>query len=170
MDSTTWAKHARVWQLLLPRVRKGEFDYGESPLPIQMSPRGKKRQRTHVDFLSPTVRGWLLRYLEENGEQLGEYVVEGRPAGHKPLVGEFWLDKGKRSIVRETEPGAKISTDVRMKLNARLYRRAAKEFGIRRFYFSGISGWSDWMSELKSVLLTFNKLPKGCERWLSRNS
>lgn len=165
VDSTTWTRHAHVWQVLIPRSRSKGYDYREEPLVLGLSPRSTGKTM-HIDRLSPVVRSRVMAYLEECGAELGEIAVEERPPGHKRLVGEYWLDSKKRAVVRSIRPGIRSDGDARCRLNARMFCMAARAFGVTDFYFSGLSYCPEWVGELGCVLLSFSNIIRGYEQWL----
>jgi len=165
VDSTTWAMHAQVWHVLVPKRRGGGWDYTQTPMAVKLSPRGRKGD-DHIDRLSPLVRKAVNDYLAENGMVLGRYEVRACQKGHKRRPGEYWLDAKKTSLVHTVEPGLATDVGQRQRLNARLYRKSAEAIGIPEFYFSGVGTCPEWVGELGHVLLSFNGIPKGYDKWL----
>lgn len=166
VDSTTWAKHAQVWQFLVPKTRGGKWDYTREPLVIRTSPRGKRKVQGHMHSLSPVLKRTVARYLSDNGVPEGSYVVADCLPGYKRAPGEVWVDATKKAVVRTTVPGVLSDSEWRNRLNARFYLNAAKAAGVSRFYFSAVPDCPDWVEELENVLLSFCHIPEGYEAWL----
>jgi len=178
VDSTTWAMHAQVWQILLPKKdSKGKYDYTKPPLIVNFSPRSKKQETGGFGFfkdslsdpllgMHPNIRRQLMEYLAENGVPLGKYETRNVREGHKRVVGESWLNKEKKAVVLCVEPGAASDVNQRMLLNSRYYERVAEAFGVPNFYLSGMPNKARWMDEFKCVLVSFHNIPKGFEELL----
>ncbi len=175
VDSTTWTRHSHVWHILVPKGLKGKYDYGSTPITVELSPRGKIEQRKGgffagadnvydpMSWLSPSLKRHVMRYLSDNRVPIGKYDVK---VCAEKAKGDYWLDNNKDRVVRTIEDGVTTNVHLRNKINARVYQNAAKHFSIRDFYFSGLSEVSDWIGELECVLLTFAGVPKGFKEYL----
>lgn len=165
VDSTTWAKHGQVWQILIPKKKGGKYVYTEEPWVVRLSPRGKKAHQGHFTTLSPLAKQHLMDYLQLAKMPFGSYVVVDVPPAYTRTAGEFWVDTRKKQIVRTVEPGLTTDVNLRNRLNARFYREAVKVAGVSKFYFSAAPAM-DWLPELKNILLSFHSVPKGFQRYL----
>ena len=159
VDSTTWSKHAQVWQFLVPKTTRGVWDYTKIPTAVKTSPRASDR----MDRMSPGVKAIVLKYLKEQGVEAGLYEVV--VTGEKQ-AGDMWMDSTQKAVVRTIVDGIKTNADLRMLLNMRFYREAAKACGVTDFYFSGLSYVPEWVRELPCVLLSFVHIPGEWKRWL----
>lgn len=165
-DSTTWAKHSQVWNVLLPKCRGGEFVYTMEPTPIRLSPRAARGVGVHLASLTPLLKDSLARFLGENGVELGQYTLVKVDRGYVKRRGDYWLDSKRDRVVRIVTQGVCTDPDLRMLVNARVYQRMAKAAGVKRFYLSGLSGGVPWLGEVKNMLVAFGNVPKELMRWL----
>lgn len=161
VDSTTWVKHAQVWQFLVPYTKGGKWDYLRTPMPVQVSP----RSRGGFDQLTPTLKATVRRYLAEQSMAEGAYTLI---PGTDRREGDVWLDGNKQRAIRTVEDGVKTNPDLRMLLNMRFFRESSKLCGVADFYFSGLSYVPGWLGELPGLLLSFAGIPRGWREWLKR--
>ena len=166
VDSTTWAQHARVWQILIPKMKRGQYDYRETPLVVKLSPRNTRTGNYHINSLSPMVKEQVLSYVNDNRMRLGKFLVCKCSNGYKTKKGEYWLNKTGREVVKTEEIGLSTDIEQRMLLNSRYYLEMAKSLSISDFYLSGMSSVPEWINEVPCILVSFNHIPKGFRKWL----
>ena len=94
VDSASWVRQSAYGTVYIPKVRGGEFFYGQAPFLLNCSPKSPSRddRQKHITTLSPTLKSQVMQYLETLKMPLGDYELVDVPEGYKRQPNELWWD------------------------------------------------------------------------------
>ena len=78
VDSTTWLKLAAYGKVLVPKRRKGQWNFAEDPWVVDISAKSKKAEfaGTHINAFTPKEKEVIFEYFKEQGFVLGSSVIK----------------------------------------------------------------------------------------------
>lgn len=140
VDSNSWKDFATYGAIYLPIERAGEFDYSSKPMVVFVSPQSKKRRRQeHYESMTPLLQDRIRRWLASCGVEYGVSTYHQKDDKYKldVPVGELWLDKKARVMMRPVVKGVSNSFEERARVNAKFVSRSNKVLPIDHIYFAG---------------------------------
>lgn len=101
VDSASWVIYGKYGGIIVPKKRKGKYDYSIAPYLLKTSWRNWhiNKEGTHIDNVTSIQRVEFIRYFEERGFCLGESEYKSVPQGYQLKENEQWVDRKKRTEI-----------------------------------------------------------------------
>jgi hypothetical protein len=101
VDSTAWVIAGRMGAVIVPKFRKGKFDYLQQPMKVFVSNRGAQEDGKHFSAFSPAEKEVFLTYARQHGYEGGKSEFKDVASDYKLKEGEQWGDARGSAKTRE---------------------------------------------------------------------
>ncbi len=126
VDSTSWVVASRMGYVYIPRIRDGEYQYGQDAWKVAVSAKSpsKADAGAHIDTFPPKQKAIILEYLKDKGYPLGKSEFKYESHDYELAENEKWSeskkatkDNPKRKVEILHEVGLCNSYNMRDELN-----------------------------------------------------
>jgi hypothetical protein len=136
VDSTSWVVTGRLGSIFIPIFKGGKWIYSRPPLKIAVSSKSPKLKEAgqHLNTLSPNQQQVFIKYLKENGYELGSSVFKMEQQTYQLKENEKWVGKKpkdknkKRQVEVITQKGVSNTYQLRDELNVLYYINLEQHF------------------------------------------
>lgn len=123
VDSTSWVMTGRHGAILVPRSKKGRYEFSRRPHVVDVSNKSGALQTIGKHYMNyaPNTKNYILNYLEEKGFTLGKSEIKDVEEGYILQEGERWFNRKSLKVEIIIEEGVINNYRMRDEVNILYY-------------------------------------------------